>query len=89
MEDQQEVIRDAIERAGGKKAVAAALKMSEEGVRIWISRGKIPAERVVEVEHITGVPREKLRPDLYERRANTQQAAWDGRFERRRTNQMS
>lgn len=79
MEDQQEVIREAIDKAGGKKAVADALGMSEEGVRVWIVRGKIPAERVVEVEGITGVPRERLRPDLYERRDDeSQQVAWDG-----------
>jgi len=27
---------------------------------------RVPAERVVEVEKITGIPRTKLRPDLYE-----------------------
>lgn len=26
---------------------------------------KVPAEQVVEVERITGLPREELRPDLY------------------------
>jgi DNA-binding transcriptional regulator YdaS (Cro superfamily) len=26
---------------------------------------KVPAERVVEVERITGIPRQKLRPDLF------------------------
>lgn len=87
MDDQREVIRDAIEKGGGKRAVADALGMSEEGVRIWIARGKIPAERVVELERITGICREKLRPDLYERRdqsAHQQQVAgWDG-AERRR-----
>jgi DNA-binding transcriptional regulator YdaS (Cro superfamily) len=30
----------------------------------WESR-RIPAERVVQVEQVTGVPRHLLRPDLY------------------------
>jgi DNA-binding transcriptional regulator YdaS (Cro superfamily) len=65
--DQSEVIRDALEKAGGTKAVATALGISAEGVRLWRSRGKVPADRVVELEQLTGVPREKLRPDLYAR----------------------
>lgn len=62
---QTDVITEAIEKGGGLKALATAMGMSEEGVRIWRSRGKVPAERVVELEKLTGVPREKLRPDLY------------------------
>jgi DNA-binding transcriptional regulator YdaS (Cro superfamily) len=27
--------------------------------------GRIPAERVLEIERVTGIPRQKLRPDLY------------------------
>lgn len=29
------------------------------------AQGRIPAERVIDVERATGVPREQLRPDLY------------------------
>lgn len=75
--DQAEVIKNAIDKAGGVKAVAKAMQMSEEGVRLWHARGRVPAERVVELEQLTGVPREALRPDLYERPTDTapQQAA--------------
>lgn len=65
--NQSDVIADAIEKGGGLKAVAEALAMSAEGVRIWRVRGKVPADRVVDFARITGVPREKLRPDLYAR----------------------
>jgi DNA-binding transcriptional regulator YdaS (Cro superfamily) len=31
----------------------------------WKHRGQIPAERVLAIEAITGVPRHELRPDIY------------------------
>lgn len=31
----------------------------------WAQK-RIPAERVAEVERVTGIPRHELRPDLYE-----------------------
>lgn len=59
------VITEAIQKAGGVAAVAKALGMSEEGVRLWRARGKVPASRVVEFEQLSGVPRERLCPQLY------------------------
>lgn len=32
----------------------------------WISR-RVPAERVIEIERITGISRHDIRPDLYPR----------------------
>lgn len=46
--------------------LAIALNMSRAGVYRWKENGRIPAERVMEVSDITGIPRESLRPDLYE-----------------------
>lgn len=31
----------------------------------WWERRRVPAERVLEVERVTGVSRHELRPDLY------------------------
>lgn len=31
----------------------------------WQKRRKIPADRIVEIERLTGIPRQRLRPDLY------------------------
>ena len=45
--------------------VAKMLGMSQRGVGLWFARGRIPAERVIELERVSGIPREKLRPDLY------------------------
>lgn len=44
--------------------LARALGVSDATARLW--RKKIPAERVVQIERVTGYPRHKLRPDLYQ-----------------------
>jgi DNA-binding transcriptional regulator YdaS (Cro superfamily) len=40
-------------------------KVSEGTVAAWKSRGRIPALRVIAVERATGIPRHRIRPDLY------------------------
>jgi len=52
----------AIQAAGGLGALARALGISQPSVSNW---QRIPAERVLAVEAITGVARAALRPDLY------------------------
>jgi hypothetical protein len=47
----------AIEAAGSARRLAAKLAVQQ-----W---ERIPAERVIEVERLTLVPRERLRPDLH------------------------
>jgi DNA-binding transcriptional regulator YdaS (Cro superfamily) len=54
----------AIEAAGGVRALGRKIGLSHSAILFW---PKIPAERVVQIERVTGVPREKLRPDLYVR----------------------
>jgi DNA-binding transcriptional regulator YdaS (Cro superfamily) len=34
-------------------------------VAAWKTRGRIPAEEVLEVERVTGIPRHRIRPDIY------------------------
>lgn len=57
-------INEAVKKAGGRSAVAKALGVTPEAVRQWITR-KIPAERAVDLERISGVHRSHLRPDLW------------------------
>jgi TorA maturation chaperone TorD/DNA-binding transcriptional regulator YdaS (Cro superfamily) len=52
----------AIRAAGGIGALARALGLSQPTVSDW---QRIPAERVLAVEALTGVHRTALRPDLY------------------------
>lgn len=49
-------------KRGGLAAVARGLRISGPAVVKW---KKVPAERVVDIERITGIPRQQLRPDLY------------------------
>lgn len=52
---------------GGQTALARLLGLKSQGtVGHWIAGTvRIPAERAVEVERLTGVSRSELRPDLY------------------------
>ena len=44
--------------------LAAQLGVQPPAVSKW-EKGRIPAERVLDIERITGIPRHDLRPDLY------------------------
>lgn len=57
-----EVIQRAAGKAGGITKLAAALGIKHPSIHSW---QRVPAERVLEVERITGIPRHELRPDLY------------------------
>lgn len=56
--------------AGGNTGLSKALskgrpprkRISPQAISQW---QKVPAERVLDVEHVTGVSRTELRPDLY------------------------
>lgn len=49
-----------------QKSVAAKLGVDRITLYRWGRKG-VPAERVLEVERITGVSRHDLRPDIYPR----------------------
>ena len=58
-----------LDAVGTRAEVAARLNVDKSQLTRWAQRG-IPAARVVDVERITGIPREQLRPDLYTREAS-------------------
>jgi TorA maturation chaperone TorD len=55
-------LNEAIRAAGGVSQLADKIGISQPSVSNW---HKIPAERVLTVENVTGIPRTTLRPDLY------------------------
>jgi DNA-binding transcriptional regulator YdaS (Cro superfamily) len=55
-------IRKAIKAAGGVRALARLLGIDHASILRW---KRVPAERLIEVERVTNVPRESLRPDLF------------------------
>ncbi len=57
---------EAVERAGGISALARALNVTPQAVWKWVyEQGRVPPARVLEVERVTGVPRDRLRPDIF------------------------
>jgi len=55
-------VRRAIKAAGGLMVLARDLKITAQSINKW---KRIPRSRIVAVERVTGVPREKLAPELY------------------------
>ena len=55
-------LEEAIRAAGGVGALAQKIGISQPSVSNW---ARVPAERVVSVEAVTGVTRTVLRPDLF------------------------
>lgn len=54
-----------LEEKGIKQsALARQLGVNKSTVALWVLR-RIPAERVIEIERETGIPRFELRPDIY------------------------
>lgn len=56
------ILKKAIENAGGTAALARALNIRPQAVSQW---EKVPAERVIQVEALSGVSRYQLRPDVF------------------------
>lgn len=52
--------------------IASELGITRAAVAMW---KEIPADRVPDVERITGIPRHELRPSLWQKPARRQQAA--------------
>lgn len=51
-----------IERSPSMTRLAESVGVSLSALSQW---NRVPAERVLRVEQATGVPRHKLRPDIY------------------------
>ncbi|WP_144880434.1 transcriptional regulator [Gluconacetobacter diazotrophicus] len=62
------IVDQAIEAAGGAKALGEACNLSRTSVLFWRRlKGGIPPKHVPTVSRVTGIPREDLRPDLFRR----------------------
>lgn len=57
---------EAIATAGSQKALADLVGVTRAAVSLWKLNGnRVPIERVASVSKATGIPREKLRPDIF------------------------
>lgn len=62
MTSEQAALRRAIRNAGGLDRIAVPLDISRQAVHKW---KRVPANRVLGVERVSGVSRHELRPDIY------------------------
>lgn len=65
LEQQQELAQAglrALFKQVSRNRLAKLLGITRQAVGTW---QKIPEERILQVERVTGIPRETLRPDLY------------------------
>jgi TorA maturation chaperone TorD len=62
-------LKEAIRAAGGVRALAQKIGISQPSVSNWT---RVPADRITAVEAATGVSREVLRPDLFASREPTE-----------------
>lgn len=58
-------LRTLLKAKGFNLAGLAALAGIDKATATRWAQRRIPAERVLEVERLTGVPRHELRPDIY------------------------
>ncbi|ABS12951.1 hypothetical protein Oant_0220 [Brucella anthropi ATCC 49188] len=62
-----EIVAKAAEEVGGVVALARALNIKHTAMYSW---KRVPAERVLEIERVSGISRHELRPDLYGEKAS-------------------
>ena len=62
MRDRDPIVDEVIRTAGTLAKVGDACGITAQAVADW---SRVPAHQVIAVEALTGIPRERLRPDLY------------------------
>jgi DNA-binding transcriptional regulator YdaS (Cro superfamily) len=60
-----QILEQAIAALGSQTALAKAIGKSQGHISKWLERKHVPAESVLAIESATGIPRHKIRPDLY------------------------
>jgi len=48
-----------------QEELAREIGITQGAISQWLTRGRIPVERVRAIERITGIPACKLRPDIF------------------------
>lgn len=56
------IVQRAADKAGGLAVLARALGIRHTAFYRWKT---VPADRVLKIEEVTGIPRYEIRPDLY------------------------
>lgn len=65
--DPKDLLRSLVAEEGGQAAFARKINVSQQLVWSWLNKSRrISAESAVKIEKATGVPRSRLRPDIFE-----------------------
>ena len=64
-------LEQAITIAGNQVILAEKIGVTPQAVQQWKKNNKVPAERVISVERLTGVSRHDIRPDIYPRESSS------------------
>ena len=65
--DYSQITQAAVYRAGGPRKLSRLLGISTPGVCYWYTRtGRVPLAHVATLARLSGIPREELRPDLFQ-----------------------
>lgn len=62
-----EELSKAVEGAGGQSEVARKIGVTSQAVSKWCAAGEVPLKRLIAFEQATGVPREDLYPELFQK----------------------
>jgi DNA-binding transcriptional regulator YdaS (Cro superfamily) len=58
-------IEKAVQALGSQSALARAVNVTPQAVQQWVESGRVSHKKVIEVERVSGIPRQALRPDIY------------------------
>jgi DNA-binding transcriptional regulator YdaS (Cro superfamily) len=61
----RQIIEMVCREAGGMRALGRTLEIAYQNIQGW---KEIPARYIIPIEEKIGIPREKLRPELYRRK---------------------
>lgn len=68
MNEQQKALEEAMVKCGNTyESFAKQLGITKQAVAQFMKTGNVTAERAVQIEHVSGVQRERLRPDIFDR----------------------
>ena len=77
MHEKKSLLSDSVKRFGGQVKFGVKMGVSQQLVSYWVSKDKLPADRVIEAEAVfvsagIYVDRHDLRPDVFGPRSDAQ-----------------
>jgi len=55
-----------IKAAGSQEKLAVSVGLSQQAISRWLKADRVPAEHARKVAEATGIPANKIRPDIFE-----------------------